>query len=342
MDNFETLIHARDNGSDEEKKTAKSLYAFFKSLAAEGVTLCVTSREMTALLGETIIEIYGLEDEIGGRLFQNMISTRKDALNETGLERISSVVGGHPLALRLLAPIFEEQAGLTLDRFVQKLETFLPKAHDKWTEEDRHESLSASFSFSMDNLPKNEEGENLKIAISKLSIFTAYFFELTAMPILENEFPKNQDEQKQAQSRTAKILRNLWEHGLLERTSLAFTEENFYLYRLHPALSFFAKERLSDNKIIKERFWSSMNSLAHIAEELISQSPLIASIVSHSKSDLLAAIHLRDDIDGLNFRYRVARLLTQFGDLDSLDSAVVIYEQILNTLSESGQEVGTR
>jgi hypothetical protein len=342
LDNFETLIHARDNGSDEEKKTAKSLYAFFKSLAAEGVILCVTSREMTALLGETIIEIYGLEDEIGGRLFQNMISTRKDALNETGLERISSVVGGHPLALRLLAPIFEEQTGLTLDRFVQKLETFLPKAHDKWTEEDRHESLSASFSFSMDNLPKNEEGENLKIAISKLSIFTAYFFELTAMPILENEFPKNQDEQKQAQSRTAKILRNLWEHGLLERTSLAFTEENFYLYRLHPALSFFAKERLSDNKMIKERFWSSMNSLAHIAEELISQSPLIASIVSHSKSDLLAAIHLRDDIDGLNFRYRVAHLLTQFGDLDSLDSAVVIYEQILNTLSESGQEVGTR
>lgn len=144
LDNFETLIHARDNGSDEEKKTAKRVYAFFKRLAAEGVTLCVTSREKTSLPSETIQEIHGLEDEVGGRLFQNTVSAR-DALNEEGLEKISAAVGGHPLALRLLAPIFEEQAGLTLDDFVQKLETFLPKAHDEWTEQERHESLGTCF-----------------------------------------------------------------------------------------------------------------------------------------------------------------------------------------------------
>ncbi|MEI7848743.1 MAG: CHAT domain-containing protein, partial [Chloroflexota bacterium] len=108
LDNFETLIHARDNGSDDEKKTARSLYAFFKNLAAKGVTLCVTSREKTNLPGETIQEIHGLEDEIGGRLFQNAVNTRRDALNKTGSEKISAAVGGHPLALRLLAPIFEE------------------------------------------------------------------------------------------------------------------------------------------------------------------------------------------------------------------------------------------
>lgn len=340
LDGFETLNYALNEKGSDEEKTAKSLHAFFRSLAANGVTLCVTSREVTNLPGETIEDIQGLSNKNGGQLFTENVIKQKDQLYIEKTQQISEMVGGHPLALRLLAGAFDDQVGTSLDQYIENLQTYLPRARDKWTEEDRHESIRASFAFSMENLLKEEEGEKLQIALSKLSVFTAFFFEFTAIPVLENEIPKNEEEQRQARSRVGKTLQGLWERGLLERTTIPFTEENFHLYRLPPALRLFAKEYLSDEKILKERFWLSMSTLARIAEEQISQSPLIASIVSNSQPDLLVAVHLRDDIDGLNFRYRVARLLTQFGDLDSLNSAAMIYEQILNALSENDGQGG--
>jgi tetratricopeptide (TPR) repeat protein len=316
LDNFETLIHARDNGSDEEKKTAKSLYAFFKRLAAEGVTLCVTSREKTNLPGETIQEIHGLEDEVGGRLFQNTVSTRRDALTEEGLEKISVAVGGHPLALRLLAPIFEEQAGLTLDDFVQKLETFLPKASDQWTEQERHESLGVCFAFSMDNLPKNEEGKKLQVAISRLSVFTAFFFGFVAIPIVENRVPESEEEQKLAQVQTDSILHALWERGLLERATLALPDENFYFYRLHPALRFFARDRLTDVETVTENYWESMSNFARIVDEQRTKNPLTAQVALRIVPDLLDAAESRNDKDSAVMQYRVGVLLKQFSLYD--------------------------
>jgi hypothetical protein len=50
----------------------------------------VTSREKTNLPSEHIEEIYGLEDAMGGALFYENVSTRKDALTETGLEKLSA------------------------------------------------------------------------------------------------------------------------------------------------------------------------------------------------------------------------------------------------------------
>lgn len=313
LDNFETLIHARDNGSDEEKKTAKSLYAFFKSLAAEGVTLCVTSRENTSLPGETIQEIHGLEDEVGGRLFQNTVSTRKDALNEMGVKKISEAVGGHPLALRLLAPVFEEQAGLTLDGFVKRIETFLPKAHDEWTELSRHESLSACFAFSMENLPKTEEGKNLQIALSRLSVFIAFFADLTAMPVLENYFPESYEEFEKIRPKINNMLHNLWQRGLLERLTLPLKNENLYLYMLHPALRIFAKQRLSDVENAQKNYWESMNNFARMAEEQITKSPLIAQITLRAIPDLLNTVESRNDESVATMQLRVIKLLRHFG-----------------------------
>jgi tetratricopeptide (TPR) repeat protein len=318
LDNFETLIHARDNGSNEEKKTAKSLYAFFKRLAAEGVTLCVTSRENTSLPGEMIQEILGLEDEVGGRLFQNTISTRRDALNEIGLEKISAAVGGHPLALRLLAPIFEEQAGLTLDDFIQKLETFLPEARDEWTEQERHESLRACFAFSMDNLPSTAEGNELQIAFLRLSIFTAFFLDFTAAAVLEGRFLENTSEFLQMAPKINRTLHGLWERGLLERIILPLKEGNLYLYRLHPTIRNIAKERLTDidKEMAKTNYWQSLDHLVGMAEENVSKSPFIAQIVFHAVPDLIVAAGLKKDENGVRMQIGVSKILGQFGFYD--------------------------
>ena len=330
LDNFETLNHAVQSQESqsqetlESKATAKSLYAFFKSLPAAGVTLCVTSREKTNLPGEHIEEVYGLEDAMGGALFYENVSTRKDALNEAGLEKLSAAVGGHPLALRLLAPIFEEQAGLSLEGFVEKLQTFLPKASDQWTEQDRHESLGACFSFSMDNLPKNEEGKKLQVAISRLSVFIAFFVDFTAAPVLENRFPENEEEGDKATANTKIILHALWERGLLERATIASAKESFFLYRLHPALRHFAKINLTDAAMVQENYRQSMDYLACMAEDQIAKNPLMAQIVLRSVPDLLSAAELKSDKDASSMQFRVSKLLDQFG-LD--DDALLLLER---------------
>ncbi|MFZ5909366.1 MAG: tetratricopeptide repeat protein [Chloroflexota bacterium] len=316
LDNFETLNHALND--DATKGTAKSLYAFFKSLPAAGVTLCVTSREKTNLPGEHIEEIYGLEDAMGGALFYENVSTRKDALNEAGLEKLSAAVGGHPLALRLLAPIFEEQAGLSLEQFTEKLQTFLPKASDQWTEQERHESLGTCFAFSMDNFPKTEKGKTLQIALAKLSIFTAFFFDATAAPVLENGFPEKEEQYSEDKARTSSTLHALWERGLLERTEIPLEDGNHYLYRLHPVLNPFAQKLLPENEIesVKENYWKSIDNLARITNDHITKEPVVATIAYRSLPDLVIASESRDDAGAALLQSRVAFFLQWFGHYD--------------------------
>ncbi|NOH03088.1 MAG: tetratricopeptide repeat protein [Chloroflexi bacterium] len=332
LDNFETLNHALND--DGTKGTAKSLYAFFKSMPAAGVTLCVTSREKTNLPGEHIEEIYGLEDAMGGALFYENVSTRKDALNEAGLERLSAAVGGHPLALRLLAPIFEEQAGLSLEQFIEKLQIFLPKASDQWTEQERHESLGACFAFSMDNLPKNEEGEKLQVAISRLSVFSAFFVDFTAAPVLENRPPKTNEEFQQMLPNAKSTLHALWERGLLERTLLLMEDENFPLYRLHPALGFFARERLTETETIKENYWKSMSNFVGIAEEQITKSPIMARISFSAIPDLLAVAKAKNDKESALMQFRISKLLRQFG---LYDDSMLLLEKSRDTYQALNQ-----
>ena len=343
LDNFETLNHAvQSQETLESAKTAKSLYAFFKSLPAASVTLCVTSREKTNLPGEHIEEIYGLEDAMGGALFYENVSTRKDALNEEGLEKLSAAVGGHPLALRLLAPIFEEQAGLSLDKFIENVQTFLPKASDQWTEEERHESLGACFAFSMDNLPKTEEGKVLQNALTRLSMFIAFFAPMFVAPVVANKWPETTDEEKEQIENAEKISHALWERGLLEQIVLPSEEESFYLYRLHPALGIFARERLTDIETVKGNYLKSMSGLAKITEEQISKNPLMAQIALRAVPDLLIAAEPKnasdDNYDAL-MQTRVGELFLQFGLYDDalrfLQTALETNERLNNPIGKS-------
>ncbi|NCP88446.1 tetratricopeptide repeat protein, partial [bacterium] len=343
LDNFETLNYALNEKGSDEEKTAKSLHTFFKSLAANGAILCVTSRDKTALGGH-IEEIYGLEDAMGGALFYENVSTRKDALNEAGLEKLSAAIGGHPLALRLLAPIFEEQAGLSLEQFIEKLQTFLPKVSDQWTEEKRHASLGACFAFSLDNLPKTEEGQKLQVAVSRLSVFVAYFPQFTAAPVLENKWPENEDEDNAMRSRADNTLHALWERGLLERLTLPLQNENFHLYRLYPALNLFVAERVlpEDMPAIQETHFRAMRQLAsrsYPANEGggIYSNPFMATVARVAMPDMLKAAQLKKDAEASNLLFHLAFLNTHFGDLEE---ARKLYQQSLQILEGLGDLQG--
>ncbi len=334
LDNFETLNHAvQSQETLESKQVAKSLYAFFMSLPAAGVTLCVTSREKTNLPGEHIEEIYGLEDAMGGALFYENVSTRKDALNETGLEKLSAAVGGHPLALRLLAPIFEEQAGLSLEAFTEKLQTFLPKASDQWTEEERHESLGACFAFSIENLPKNEEGKNLKIALARMSVFISFFAPLFAAPVIANRWYETKNEIDGQNVEAAKFSHALWERGLLERLTFPSGDGNIYLYRLHPALNGFAATYITADDLltVQEIYWRAMCQLASLSYpgsegSGVYASSFLSTLAQFSLPDMLKAAQLKRGKETATLLFHLAFLYTHFGDLDG---AIQLYQQSL-------------
>lgn len=325
LDNFETLNYALNDKSSDEEKTAKGLHSFFKYLAANGVTLCVTSREVTNLGGETIIDIEGLPNDVGGRLFQDNVVRQKDGIYIEKTQQVSEMVSGHPLALRLLASAFDDQIGISLDQYIESLQSFLPKARDKWTEEDRHKSLRASFDFTMKNLLKTEEGRYLQISLTKLEIFIGYFLDFTAAPVLENHIPKTNEEFDQIQPKINGLLHTLWERGLLERAIISFQAENNYLYRTHPALRIMVKEYLTEEAIVKENYWQSMNNLARNAEEQIKKSPSMAQITFSAIPDLIFSSEFKSDIDGAFMRHRVSRILRHFG----------LYENSIHLLKKS-------
>lgn len=316
LDNFETLNYALNEKDSDEEKTSKSLLAFFKSLAANGVTLCVTSREVTNLPGETIEDIQGLTNENGGRLFQENVVRQKDEIYIEKTQQVSEMVGGHPLALRLLASAFDDQVGTSMDQYIEDLQSHLPKARDKWTEENRHESLRASFDFTMNNLVKTEEGKGLQVALSRLSLFISFFVDFTAASVLENHLPKSSEEEKTATENAQTTLQTLWKHGLLECTVRSVQNENLYLYRLHPSLSIFARESITEWEVLKENYWQAMNTLARIADKQIIKSTLFAQIASAAIPDLLAAADSKYDQDAALMNFRVGKILQHFGLLD--------------------------
>ncbi|MBI5823068.1 MAG: tetratricopeptide repeat protein [Chloroflexi bacterium] len=328
LDNFETLNYALNEKGSDEEKTAKSLHTFFKSLAANGVTLCVTCREVTNLGGETIEDIQGLTNENGGRLFQENVVKQKDEIYIEKTQQVSEMVGGHPLALRLLASAFDDQVGISLDQYIESLQSFLPKAHDKWTEEDRHESLRASFAFSMDNLPKNEEGKKLRVAVSRLSVFTSFFMDIIVAPVLENYFPTTIDEFSEIKEQTKNTLHTLWERGLLERSDAFLLEtEIYYMYRSHPALRYFAKKYLTDIETVNKNYWQSMRNLVITAEMSIEKMPIWSKIISEALPDLLRATEMTNDMDASLMQFKLSKMLELLG----------LYNEALRLLRKSGE-----
>jgi tetratricopeptide (TPR) repeat protein len=207
---------------------------------------------------------------------------------------------------------------MSLEEFVENLQAYLPKARDKWTEEDRHESLRASFDFTMNSLLKTEEGKELQIALSRLSVFVGFFASIVAAPVIANEFPETMDEIEEQNENAEKISLALWKRGLLERVSLPLENGCFYLYRLHPVLRFIVKELLIDDGTVRANYWTSMSHLAQIAIEQRRKNPFTAQIAQRAVPDLLAAAEFSsgDDAHLTQYIVRVCDLLQQFGLYD--------------------------
>jgi tetratricopeptide (TPR) repeat protein len=181
---------------------------------------------------------------------------------------------------------------------------------------------------------KSEEGKGLQVALSRLSVFIAYFVDFTAAPVLENRMPEDDEDLEKILPAVKKNLHDLWKCGLIERITIASEEEHVSFYRLHPTLSIFAKEHLADAEIVHENYRQSLGSLSVIAQDEFGKNPLWVQIVARALPDLLAASMSKTDKDASFFQFNVSKFLYQFGLYDDslrlLEKALTINESLNN------------
>ncbi len=341
LDNFESLVHARDGGEPEKKAGAFAIFKFLRSLPARGVTLLVSSRVPSGLPGEKSVEVPGLDEHAGARLFAAWISERRADLQTALLRRVSRRVGGHPLALRLLAPRFDRDAGLDLAAFEQQLASLLPAAADEWGEGQRHDTLQACFDFSLRHLQAAHPA--LVQALAQLSVFDAAFPAWLAAPVLLGMEAVQADEPR-AIEEAARILHQLWEFGQLEREVLPLGTQALSFYNLHPALHPFAAARLTPAQagLAGAAFFEALSHLGQLAYPASAGGGVFASYplavtARRALPDLRRAAGQLTEARGANLRYHTAFLLRHFGDLEG---AMSLYRQSLEIIEGLGDLQG--
>ncbi|MCX8066807.1 MAG: CHAT domain-containing protein [Anaerolineae bacterium] len=331
LDNFETLTRAGDEGNAD----ARELQRFFRSLPARGTALLVSSRERTDLPGEQRVEVSGLDEGAGARLFSAHVSARRDALTEEGMRALSRRVGGHPLALKLLARRFDTGTEPLRD-FVEGVEAVLPEAAERWDDGRRHDTLRACFDFSLAPLERREPA--LAEGLARLTIFSGPFIDQLAAPVLFGvERVQAAEQERRALFRQAAgILHRLWERGLLEREVVPLgpqAEETLYLYSVHPALAPFARARLTPEARARteEGFFQAMQALAVRCWPLsegggVYGDPVLALLARLALPDLRRAARMRQDAGGSLLRFHAGFLHQHFGDLEG---AMRLYQESL-------------
>jgi hypothetical protein len=197
LDNFESLFKARQEGTEAQKAAAAHLYKFFEQIPARGPTLLISSREKTELPGETLIPVRGLSEAAGAELFYSRVSARRAQLTRRDCLEVARAVEGHPLALRLLAPLFDRGEGRDVQDFLKRLDQHLSQARPKMPEGGRHDTLQACFDFSLAYLEK--AAPELVAALARLSLFRGDFPAFLAAPVIfgsERLLKEEEDQQK--------------------------------------------------------------------------------------------------------------------------------------------------
>jgi tetratricopeptide (TPR) repeat protein len=242
LDNAETFVEA----VDAKDKAALDLAVFLREkVLSTQASLLLTSRNHLGWTGEQALELAGLSNEEGARLFWQSAPGRSlDAIGPLAQE-ISCKVEGHPLSLRLLGGAFDASA-ISLETFVREVENTLLQAEDKYKHEDhRHRTLYASIETSVRYLDETE-----RALLSGLWIFKSPFLVETAGQIfVRPDLPETKI--KIQQDQIAERLHTLFQHGLLARDVETLSDGKLLLYRGLPTIRLFAKHYLEQAQSVE-------------------------------------------------------------------------------------------
>ena len=105
LDNAEDIRQSMETGNEEQKTEAKALMRFFRQLPVN-VKILATSRIALGWFDEQLVELDGLTPRDGAEVFRQWIPHRQHEIDNSCVLKLSSLINGHPLSLRLLGGMF--------------------------------------------------------------------------------------------------------------------------------------------------------------------------------------------------------------------------------------------
>ncbi len=334
LDNLETLVRAKNA---EKDPAARDLFDFLAALPVRGPVLLASSREATGLPGEVLLPVSGLEEGAAEAFVLALVKKRRHEATPGAARRLARDVEGHPLALRLLVPLFDDGEGRDLEDFARRARDYLARAARPDALGRRHDALESCFAYSL-NYWKKRDPEPVA-ALARLSLFRGEFVSWLAALLLHGQADE------ETMPVTERTLHTLWERGLLERRVEPLDERTaLTFYRLHPTLRPFARDQLPPAEAgeAEARYVAAVAALAATAYPAaeghgVWGQPWLAAVARALLPDLEAAAQMRDDAQGSRLRFHAAFLLRHFGDLEG---AMRLYQEALEILEALGDQKG--
>src|SRR4051812_24417848 len=115
----------------------------------DNVKILATSRITLGWPNEQLVELDGLTAHDSAQVFRQWTPQRKNDFDEINAMKLSDLVNGHPLSLRLLASMFNNVKE-PIDQFIQNLDKRLPKAAN--TAGKRHKTVNHCIEYSFEYL----------------------------------------------------------------------------------------------------------------------------------------------------------------------------------------------
>lgn len=202
LDSVDDIKITADQGDSE----AKALMQFFRRMPNNVKTLA-TSRVTLGWPYEEIVELDGLTPHDGMLVFRQWISQRNSEVDDHRAMKLSDLVHGYSLSLRLLGVMFND-CEESIDEFIDHLDDWLAKAIENNATTERHRSINACMEYSFSKLDPT-----LRLLLARLKIFRVPFTKTLALKVLDG----NTASSLASTSSLADNLHKLWQHSWLNR-----------------------------------------------------------------------------------------------------------------------------
>ncbi len=291
LDCAEALIEALHNEHADDHATAQDFMNIIQELLLKRhIHLLVMSRVPLGLAGEETLRIGGLSRAHGARLFALHAGHRQSDVLMTLAEKVSDVVAGNPLCLRLLGGAFAT-CPLPLSTFVVQLEAQLMQSRSEYRHADRaQQALFACIDTNVRYL-----SDVLRDILSGLWVFHAPFLPQVAAAVFDEHLhdaalplPSEQDPVWQ-QSTVYDHLEALWQRGLLERTYDVEEDTSLFFYRMPTGIRLHAERSLAQAHAydtLVQRFCRAYASLVRTMYYALHDNPQAAAIAYTCYDDI--------------------------------------------------------
>jgi tetratricopeptide (TPR) repeat protein len=227
-ENYENVSQGLISGAPTQDEM--KIYNFIEELPAN-VKILLTSRHKNNIPGEEVYPLHGLNKTDGRDLFVEIANSKHFivGLPKSGLdliEALSDRVGGHPLAIRLLAGSYQ-------GRRISEIESMLHHTgldyRNIMESEQRLKSIEACMDYSFNKLDKKSRSLLLKFVF-----FKSPFPTMAAEYIFKS---------------STSNLHELYARSFIDRNELieyGEVHEKFWLYYFHPIVREYLKQKVRD------------------------------------------------------------------------------------------------